>query len=50
MRRRRRNDGFLRCVVAFALGLLACWILPARFLVAALLVALLICCVSYSRC
>lgn len=50
MRRRRRRDGLLRYVIAFALGLLACWLLPPRFLVAMLVVALLICCFFCNRC
>ena len=47
--RRRRSDGFLSLIIAFALGLLACWILPSQFLVGVLVVALLICCFCCNR-
>ena len=49
MRRRRRGDGILSLFVAFALGLLACWILPSRFLIGVLVVALLISCLCCNR-
>ena len=49
MRRRRRNEGIIPIILAFAIGLLACWILPSKFLVGVMVVALLICCFSCNR-
>ena len=50
MRRRRRGgDGILSLIVAFALGLVACWILPSRFIMGVLVVALLISCLYCNR-
>ena len=51
MRRRRRTGGGATVyVLAFGCGLLAGFLFPARFMVAVLVVALLLCCLSCGRC
>ena len=49
-RRRRTNNGLAVYLVMFGCGLLANLLFPARFLVVVLVVALLLCCLSCSRC
>ena len=43
-RSRRKKNDFVRFSVAFAVGLLACWVFLARFLAVILVVSLLVCC------
>jgi len=49
-RRRRRNSNLAQYLLAFAVGLLACLILPARFMVFILVAALLVCSLFCGRC